>query len=360
MHTNLGLGILLVVVAGIMEGIYPVATRYTPRWKWEHIWGAGSLMSILLVAWPIAWLTIPEPFRLLRETGASNLLMTTLFGAGWGIGGIFFGYGVNVVGIAVGVSLIMGLIAVVGSALPMVLYRPEQLATGGGQILLAALAVMVIGIVLCGYAGSLREKASKNVASAVAAGADNSATTIASATSPRRSSFRIGMLFCVLSGVLSPMVNFAVIKGDAMRSLAIEHGASALWAINAVWLLVFTAGYGVFVLYSLFLMVRHKTFADWFHPTTGKYWIMGAVMGLLWGGGVIVYGTGLSYMGALGAYAGWPLLLVAAIAGSNISAIMIGEWKGADQKPKRAMAAALVVLLMAAIMLGIANRMLAA
>lgn len=358
MHTNLGLGILLVVVGGVMEGIYAVPTRYTPRWKWEHIWGGGALMSILLVAWPMAWLTIPEPLQVLREAGTSNLLMTSLFGAAWGLGGIFFGLGIEIVGIGVGVSLILGLIAVVGSALPLLLYRPEQLGTPGGELLLGALAIMIVGIVLCGYAGALRQRAALDVA--VAARAGGSDSVVGPAASQNRSRFKLGMLFCILSGVLSPMVNFAVIKGDKLRALAIQHGANSLWAMNAVWLLVFTVSYGVFVIYSLFLMAENKTFAEWVHPPTGKYWGLGIVMGLLWGGGVIVYGTGVTYMGAMGAYAGWPLLLVAAIAGSNVSAITIGEWKGAGRKPSRVMAAALTVLVIAAIMLGYANRMLAA
>lgn len=354
MYSNVGLGILLVVIGGVMEGIYAVPTRYTPRWKWEHIWGGGSLMSILLVA----WLTIPAPLQVLREAGASSLLMTSLFGAAWGLGGIFFGLGVEIVGIAVGVSLILGLIAVVGSALPLLIYKPEQVATPGGQLLLGALAIMIVGIVLCGYAGRLRQRAAQDVA--VAAVAGGSETVVAPAASQNRSKFKLGMFFCILSGVLSPMVNFAVIKGDTLRALAIQHGASPLWAMNAVWLLVFTVAYGVFVIYALFLMAKNKTFSEWIHPPTGKYWGLAITMGLLWGGGVILYGAGVSYMGSLGAYAGWPLLLVAAIAGSNVSAILIGEWKGASKKPSRVMSAALAVLVLAAIMLGFANRMLAA
>jgi L-rhamnose-H+ transport protein len=356
--TNLGFGILLVLFGGVMEGIYAVPTRYTPRWKWEHIWGGGSLMSILLVAWPMAWLTIPEPLQVLREAGTSSLLMTSLFGAAWGLGGIFFGLGVEIVGIAVGVSLILGMIAVVGSALPLLIYRPDQVGTPGGEMLLAALAVMIVGIVLCGYAGNLRQRSAEKVA--VAATAGGSESVVVATGEPKHSSFMLGMLFCILSGVLSPMVNFAAIKGDTLRALAIQHGAKSLWAMNAVWLLVFTVAYGVFVLYSLFLMMRNKTFSEWLRPPTGRYWVLAGAMGLLWGGGVIIYGTGVTYMGALGAYAGWPLLLVAAIAGSNVSAILIGEWKGADKKSSQVMAAALVVLVLAAVMLGFANRMLAA
>lgn len=359
MATNLALGILLVVIGGIMEGVYAVPTRYTPKWKWEHIWGAGSLMALILIGWPVTLLTVPNLREVFAQAGIGSLVVPALLGAGWGAGSIFFGLGVNAVGIAVGVSLIMGLIAVVGSVLPMVMYQPEQLSLPGGQLVLAALAVMVVGIVLCGVAGNLREKAlRKTAAVAAAAGADGSSTR-PTQDAVQRPSYALGVVFCVLSGVLSPMVNFALIKGDRLRALAVEQGASSLWAINAVWLLVFTVAYGVFVLYSLFLMYRNRTTADLRSPGTSYYWILAAIMGALWAGGIVLYGVGAAYMGSFGAYAGWPLLLIAAIGASNVSGMLIGEWRGTGTRPRAVMVSALAVLFIAAIILGFANRMLA-
>jgi L-rhamnose-H+ transport protein len=64
-------------------------------------------------------------------------------------------------------------------------------------------------------------------------------------------------------------------------------------------------------------------------------------------------------MGGFGAYAGWPLMLIVAITAGNISGILMGEWKRTGTRPLSAMVAALVVLFLAAVMLGFANRMLA-
>ena len=357
MSEKLGLGILLVVIGGVMEGTYAVSTRYTTRWKWEHIWGAGSLMAIILIAWPVALLTVPELGQVFQQAGTNSVMTTAALGAGWGLGSIFFGLGVNAVGIAVGVSLILGLIAVFGSVLPMLMYKPEQLGTPGGHIVLAALAVMLVGIALCGYAGNLRERSLQQKALAASAGA-GSAGTVTQGVAEKKPSYKVGLLFCFLSGLLSPMVNFALIKGDTLRALAIKHGASPLWATNAAWLLVFTVAYGVFVLYALFLMARNKTFSGLTAPGTGSYWILAAIMGILWAGGIVLYGTGAAFMGSLGAYAGWPLLLIAAIGASNLSGVIIGEWKGTGSKPGRVMALAMAVLFVAAVMLGFANRML--
>jgi L-rhamnose-H+ transport protein len=358
--TNLQIGILLVIIGGMMEGTYAVSMRYTPRWKWEHIWGAGSLASLVLIAWPVALATVPNLGAVFAEAGVKSLIAPTILGLGWGAGSIFFGLGVNAIGIAVGVSLIMGLIAIIGSLLPLLMYHPEQLSTPAGQLLIAALIVMLVGIVLCGVAGHLRSKASAPQAASVAASAGSSATaTQTQPQKPAATPYLIGLVFCVLSGALSPMVNFALIKGDVLRAIAIHHGASPLWAINAVWLLVFTVAYGLNVGYCLYLMVRNKNVATLRAPGTGKYWLLAGIMGILWAGGIVLYGLGAAYMGSFGAYAGWPVLLISAIGASNVSGMITGEWRDTDSKAKIVMGAALLVLVGAAVMLGFANRMMA-
>lgn len=54
------LGLLLVVLGGIMEGSFSLPLKRTPKWDWENIWGAGSLMALLLVPWLLAILTVPR------------------------------------------------------------------------------------------------------------------------------------------------------------------------------------------------------------------------------------------------------------------------------------------------------------
>jgi L-rhamnose-H+ transport protein len=360
--TNLQIGLLLVIIGGIMEGTYAVSMRYTSRWKWEHIWGAGSLASLVLIAWPVAFATVPNLGAVFAEAGTKSLIAPTILGLGWGAGSIFFGLGVNAVGIAVGVSLVMGLIAIVGSLLPLLMYHPEQLSTSAGQILIAALMVMLVGIILCGIAGHLRLKFSQPQAVSVAAASAGAAGTATQAQSRKAATnpFFIGLVFCFLSGVLSPMVNFALIKGDVLRSIAIHHGASPLWAINAVWFLVFTVAYGLNVAYCTYLIIRNKNAAALREPGTGKYWLLASIMGFLWAGGIVLYGVGAAKMGSFGAYAGWPVLLISAIGASNVSGMIMGEWRGTHPKAMAVMSVALLVLVVAAVMLGFANRMMAA
>jgi L-rhamnose-H+ transport protein len=340
MGTGLGIGFLLVIIGGCMEGLYAVPTKFVHRWKWEQMWGAGSLLSLLLVGWPVALLTVPHLASVFAEAGWQNLIEPALYGLSWGAGGIFFGLGVDIVGIDVGVSLVMGMIAVIGSALPLILYHPEQFGKSSGQLLVAALIVMITGILLCGRAASLRTKDSLR----------------SDPLSTGKSNFRLGLLYCVVSGVLSPMVNFALLKGDHLREIAIRHGASPMWAVNAIWFLVFTVAYGLNVGYCLFLIFKYRAHSKSSASLSLRPWAMAAIMGILWAGGVVIYGVGVTFMGPMGAYAGWPILLIFAISASMVAGIILGEWRGAGPKAVRTRTLSIALLLVAAALLGLANR----
>ena len=53
------IGFVLIVFGGIMEGVFSLPLKYTSKWSWEYIWGAGSLLARLIVRWPLAFLTVP-------------------------------------------------------------------------------------------------------------------------------------------------------------------------------------------------------------------------------------------------------------------------------------------------------------
>jgi L-rhamnose-H+ transport protein len=342
----MSLGILLVLVGGIMEGTYALAMKFTPKWKWEHIWGAGSLAALVLVPWPLALLTIPRLWNAFGQVGVADLVWPTLFGLGFGAGSIFFGLGVDAVGIGVGISIILGLVSVVGSLVPLLISHPDKLAETSGRVLMTALLVMIVGIVLCGLAGSWRDKEQAARATAEPMG------------KREKRSFGVGLLFCILSGVLSPFVNFALIQGEHLRSAAIANGASPGNAINAVWALVFTSCYGLNVAFCLLLMAKNKNLKSFVRAPAASYWLLAAAMGALWAGGISVYGVGVTYLGTFGAYAGWCLLLIASIAAGNVGGILVGEWKGSSRRSFLTMMGGMAVLALAAIILGYANRLL--
>jgi L-rhamnose-H+ transport protein len=347
MEINMTVGLFLVVLAGIMEGTFGLGMKFTRKWKWEHIWGAATFAALVLVPWPLALLTVPNLAGVFRQAHGHDIFWAAIFGLGWGVGTIFFGLALDAVGIAVGVSIIMGLIAVVGSLLPLMLYHSEKFGELSGLVMTAALIVMVVGIVLSAWAGSMRDKAVR------APGQE------AAALGKSTRSFRLGLLFCVLSGVTSPMVNFALLQGEALRKAAMANGAGPASVMNPAWAVVFTVCSGLNVIYCLSLMLKRKNLGQLAAPGTGRYWILAAFMGAIWAGGMAIYGLGATYLGSFGAYAGWSIMLISSIVAGNVAGVIVGEWKGAGSRVLAMMGAGLAVLVVAAVILSYANRLLA-
>jgi len=339
---SLLLGFALILVGGIMEGSYSFPLKVNRNWDWENTWGAGSLMALLLVPWPLAFWSVPRLAEAYHRSSWSAILLALLFGAGWGFGGVFFGLSIDMVGLSLGYSIIFGIIAINGSLTPLLMNEPAKLATAGGLWFLAAMAVMLGGIIVCSVAGNLK-----------AGGATN-----APGAGAKKGSFRVGLILCIVAGVLSGLVNFAFIYGTEITKQAQQSGADPFSAINALWALVFTANYLANVGYCVYLMVRNRTGGKLFAGGSGANWLRCAVMGVFWAAGIVVYGLGAYKLGKYGAFVGFPALLAAALLTGNVVGWVSGEWRGASAKAVGTMFAGIALLLVAIAFLANANRLM--
>jgi L-rhamnose-H+ transport protein len=335
MHTT---GLLLIVLGGMMEGLFALPMKFTAKWSWENIWGAGSLAALVLVPWPLALATVPHLGDLYSAVPFHTILLAVIFGAGWGFGGLFFGLGVSSVGLALGTSLIMGLIAIGGSVVPLILLHKDQLSSRAGEILIIGIATMVIGLVVCARAGSLKigNVRAEKVKSSL-------------------SGYGIGLIYCIAAGFLSALVNFALIFGEPIAKPAMARGLDPGTANNAVWALVFTSGYLVNTGYCVFKSFRERTFRKFFAQPARRYWGWALIMGILWAGGIVVYGRGASLEGTLGPVFGFPIMLIISILTGNAAGAVSGEWRNAPAAAKSTMALGVSVMVLAIMILGYAD-----
>lgn len=342
---SFGLALLLVVAAGITQGAYSIPLKYAKKWEWENMWGAGSLVALVLVPWPLAFLTVPNLVGVLSSASAKSVLAALLFGAGWGVGGVFFGLGIAALGISLGLSLIMGLVAVGGSIVPLLMKYPEQLLRPAGLVLMAGIIVMLLGLAACGRAGQLKDSSTRRLETGEPGPA-------------RKASFKLGLFFCVASGLTSPLVNFGLIFGADISHAAIRQGATPSSANNAIWALVFSANYLVNIAYAGYLARKHHTFAKFLHRGMGSYWAGAMYLGTLWAGGIVIYGLGATQMGKFGPFLGFPVMLIAAILTGNALGVFTGEWRGVPSIPRRVMATGVGLLMFAIVILAYSSRLM--
>jgi L-rhamnose-H+ transport protein len=264
-------------------------------------------------------------------------LLAIIFGAGWGFGGICFGLGVSTLGLSLGTSLIMGIIAIGGSVVPMLLQHRDQVLSKSSAALLIGIAIMVIGLVVCARAGNLKMENARAV------------------KAKPSSSLGLGLLYCVAAGLLSALVNFALIFGAPIAKPAMARGLDLATANNAVWALVFTANYLVNFGYCIFKGSREKTLQKFSLPSTAHYWFLAVIMGVLWAGGIVIYGRGASMGGALGPVFGFPIMLIISILTGNTAGAVSGEWRGTQSAARTTMAFGVGIMFLAILTLGYAN-----
>ncbi len=328
-------GILVAALGGVSNGIFALPMKLMKRWNWEHIWLAYSVVGMVLAPWTVALLTTPH---LSEVISGAPLLLICSFGFAWGLGSVFFGLGLDKLGLGLGLALMMGIIAGVGSLVPLFVMKPDSLATREGVIVLAGNVILILGISLCARAGDLRNKQQ-----------DKSK----SASSPR-SSMAAGLLIALLAGLFSSMLNFAFAFSRETQNHAHALGASTTMASMCIWALSISAGFVANLAYCLW-RIRRSGWSSYRKQGTGIYWLGAVVMGILWFGGILLYGVGASLLGQSGPVIGWPVLMGGTIVASNIAGWLIGEWKGAGQKSVSFLIAGVLVILTAMIVIAQGN-----
>jgi len=341
-----GSGFLIVLLAGAIQGSVLTPMPYLRKWSWENIWLVYSTSAYLILPWPFALLTVPYLFRTLGAVPHGVILWTLALGFVWGVAVVLYGLGVDMLGLALGTAIILGLGTSVGSLVPLIAQHRDKLWAPFGLTTLAGVLLLLIAVVLFALAGNSREGILKARSSHV----------LGDTGLVRRGRFLTGLVVCILCGLLSPLLNIIFAFSTEIQKQAILHGANPVSAGNAVWLLIANAGFLPSLFYSLYLLQKRRSWKN-FPAGQGIYWMFAPFMGLMWISCIVLYGMGAEKLGSLGPVIGWPVLVSTTVLGATMWGFVTGEWKGIKGRPVHLQSAALVVLVAAIFTLGAAARL---
>ncbi len=206
-------GIFLLVLAGVMNGSFTLPMKFTRQWAWENTWLVWTIWALVIFPPVMTLATIPDLRAVYSSVAGAVIATVAACGAGWGISQVFFGLAVESVGIALAFSVILGISAAVGSLFPLIRLHAEQVFTRAGLEVLGGVALVIVGVGICAIAGRRREAA------------------LGQSVDPNKASVMRGLLYCVISGV-----------GSALVNIGFTSGAARQWAPNAIWLPLMLAG----------------------------------------------------------------------------------------------------------------------
>ena len=240
------------------------------------------------------------------------------------------------VGMALTFAIVVGISATMGTLVPLLTLQGGALLSAKGLAVLIGIIIMIAGVSLCGKAGRERERAQ------AAAGGVTQAKT-------GSSSYAASLAITIVSGILTPMLNYALAFASPVLRKAVEQGASHANAPYAVWLLALLGGMPANVLYCIYLLNRNKTWAKF--GARSYDWAGAALMGIMWMASLALYGVGTTFLGPSGAALGWGLYSIFIVLAANLSAVIVGEWRGFGKRPLRTLGLGLAVLTVASVIL---------
>ena len=307
-------GLLLVSVAGCMTGIYTLPMRFLGRWSWENVWAVFIVVSCVLMPVVATFWTAPNTLAVLRNTPGHAVAAALTTGFAWGFGAIMFGQGVSAIGIAMSSTLVLAISAAFGSFLPMMVLAPERARQPQGLAIIVGTLIGMVGIACFGYAGLARDRSQATRVDELRRGMVG-----------RARPFRTGMLLCAGAGVLSAVLNIGFSLAQPVIATAVRSGNSKFSGSCMVWMLALGAGAIPNLLFCLYLMARHSSWRKFAAPRALPLYGASVVMGLLWGGDILIYGVASPKLGRLGPAIGWPVKLIVGMLTANIAGMLLGE-----------------------------------
>ncbi len=352
------------VITGVLfhsVGASSAALCYTPQkkvvqWSWQTYWLAQAAVCWLLLPVIVAWITIPQIEKVLREAPSEAMWRTFSLGMAYGIGGTAFGIAIRYVGFSLTYAIAVGISCVLGTLLPPLVAGDLSVlfSQQGSGLIISGVGLGVVGIALCGMAGRYKELdlERKHLEGAFTNEQHN--------TSNSGFSLAKGLPLCFLAGVLSAVYGYSISAGEPIAAIAEKYG-SGNYRGNIVYIFTNSGAFLTTLIYCIYLHKRDKTFGEYWQiagsGNGGKLivnFVMAALTGVLWYTQFFFYGLGHVRMGSF-AYTSWAIHMIMLVLFSAVAGLVMKEWSVGGRKTINVLILALVVLIAAVLLLTYGN-----
>ena len=339
-RTNLMLSWAGVILAGLLNGSFAVPLKTARTWKFNHIWTLHSLVAMGVVPWIVVVAAVPHWVEVVTRIDSRGWLFLIGWGLLFGIASLLYGVAVDLLGIALGFAIQLGLSIVLGALLPMLWAGAFRLQSSLDWLFVLGLALMVLGVILCAQAGGRKQSSGDS-------GDDSK---------PIR--FRWGLIIALIGGVLAPTLNFGIQYGTDL----LKQGGELLGArrfpveIYLAWAVFLSSAAVMQAAYCFSRVVRDHSLGTFRQGIASRDAPQVLAMSLVWISSVFIYGRSAFGLGRLGNSFGWPIFVALIILTSNAWGVLLGEWKGAKPREFYRMLAGSGVLIVAAFLIGQSRR----
>lgn len=334
-------GLLLVAFAGLLIGSGAWPFKLMKTFQFEHWWLVGMFVGLILIPWTVTIMFCPHAFEAYASIPAKTLVNANLWAAGWGIANVLCGLCFVRIGVALTGAILTGLGVSIGVTLPMIVKgsglfkNAPNLDSAAGLTVLAGVGIMLVGVILAALAGFGRDR-------------------ILEKTQQRSGSFLGGLIMTIIAGVLSCGISLSFVysQGPIVEAMK-ARGAGDLPATFAVWAVGLAGGSLINIIYPAWLMTKKHSWNVL--GTSWKELLLAVIIGLNMALGVVLMGSGMVAVGALGASVGFGIQQASQMIGGQGLGFISGEWRGVRGRPLALMMTAIAFLIVAALIMAYGN-----
>ena len=330
-----------------MAGAAAAASFYAPiekvrRWSWETTWIVAGIFSWILLPLAVSGLLLPHFLAFYQSIPREVVVFTFLFGCMWGIGNVNYGLTMRYLGMSLCIGVAIGVTLVVGTLIPPIVHgRLLYLLTSrSGRFLIAGILLALVGIAVVSWAGHLKEQR----------------------LGLRAEEFNLqkGLLLAVLCGIFSSGMSFAIDAAHPIALAAQHAGVRPLYAALPSYVIIMGGGALINFGYCFFRLAFRKDISlrqDLSQPHR-ILWInsaMAASGGILWYFQFFFYAWGAASIPLRLSFINWMLHMSGYVLFGGLVGLVLGEWREARGRPVRLLWAGMILLMIAANLVGLGS-----
>ncbi len=379
MGPNPFIGVIYHWIGGLASASNFIPFRGIQRWSWEIYWIIQGIAAWIVAPMVLALLLVPHLFDILHAAPSASIYYACFWGLMWGVGGLTFGLSIRYLGIALGYAIALGFCTAFGTLMPPIFsgQMSSILHETSGQVILAGVGVCMLAIAVSGVAGYSKEHEISSEDRAEAG--------------ERDFSFGKGLAVAIFAGIMSSCFAYGLAAGKPIAAIAqvrllAEHRLD-LWQNLPVLVVVLWGGFLTNFLWSLFLILKNRSFAQFagapgINPmgavdvttakslgaeaalldlperltvqTLVKNYVLAALAGVIWYFQFFFYSMGQTRMGKYD-FSSWTLHMASIIIFATLWGVALKEWKGTSRRTKGLVALGLFLLVGSTVVVGYGN-----
>lgn len=342
--------VILVGIGWHILGAAMAASFYAPiekvkHWSWETTWAIAGFFSWILLPIGVSLALLPGFSSFYASMDPYLLLKVALFGAMWGIGNVSYGLTMRHLGMSLGIGVAIGVTLVVGTLVPPLIHGQAAMlfTTRSGLLTMAGVFVALIGVAIVSYAGHQKEV---QLAGEV------------QKSEVQEFNVKLGLLLAVLCGIFSSGMSFAIDAAQPMAAAARALGVSPLYSALPSYVIIMGGGAIVNLSYCFIRLAALKRIslrADLAQPRPilFKNAALAATGGIMWYLQFFFYAWGAANIPQRLFYVNWMLHMSIYVLCGGLVGLALGEWKGVSSRPVRLLWAGVLVIIVAANLVGL-------